>query len=65
MGRIPLHAMRRGKASDLTYLDRENQRRSFPSWLMNRMMPRYLVYQAEQVRRFFDGAARRNFGPDV
>ena len=40
-------------SSELVYLDRENQGGRFPSWLMNRMMPRYLVHQAEQVQRFF------------
>ena len=40
-------------SSELIYLDRENQGGRFPSWLMNRMMPRYLVHQAEQVRAFF------------
>jgi hypothetical protein len=39
--------------SELVYLDRENQGGHFPAWLMNRMMTRYLVQQAEQVRRFF------------
>jgi len=42
-----------GKQSELIYLDRENQGGRFPAWLMNRMMPRYLVVQAEHVRRFF------------
>jgi hypothetical protein len=42
-----------GKSSELVYLDRENQGGWFPAWLMNRMMTRYLVLQAEQVRRFF------------
>ena len=45
---------------ELVYLDRENQGGRFPAWLMNRMMPRYLVLQAEAVARFFadgDGAA--------
>jgi hypothetical protein len=42
-----------GRASELVYLDRENQGGLFPSWLMNRMMPKYLVLQAECVRRFF------------
>ena len=44
-----------GVHSDLTYLDRENQGGAFPAWLMNRMMPRYLVKQAEAVRAFFRG----------
>ena len=44
-----------GKDSELVYLDRENQGGRFPAWLMNRMMPKYLVLQAEQVRRFFSG----------
>ncbi len=44
-----------GTHSDLTYLDRENQAGHFPAWLMNRMMPRYLVTQAEAVRAFFRG----------
>jgi hypothetical protein len=39
--------------SELVYLDRENQGGRFPAWLMNRMMTRYLVLQADQVRRFF------------
>jgi hypothetical protein len=42
-----------GKTSELVYLDRENQGGRFPAWLMNRMMPKYLVLQAEGVRRFF------------
>ena len=42
-----------GERCEFTYLDRENQGGHFPSWLMNRMMPRYLILQAEQVRRFF------------
>lgn len=42
-----------GRSSDLVYLDRENQGGLFPSWLMNRMMPKYLILQAEEVRRFF------------
>jgi hypothetical protein len=42
-----------GKDSELIYLDRENQGGRFPAWLMNRMMTKYLVVQAEQVRRFF------------
>lgn len=39
--------------SELVYLDRENQGGRFPAWLMNLMMPRYLVLQAEAVRGFF------------
>jgi len=39
--------------SELVYLDRENQGGRFPAWLMNRMMPTYLVRQAEAVRDFF------------
>lgn len=39
--------------SELVYLDRENQGGLFPVWLMNRMMPKYLVAQAECVQRFF------------
>ena len=42
-----------GARSELVYLDRENQGGRFPTWLMNRVMPRYLIVQAEQVRRFF------------
>ncbi len=42
-----------GQTSELTYLDRENQGGWFPTWLMNRMMPGYLLDQAEAVRRFF------------
>ena len=42
-----------GRESELVYLDRENQGGMFPTWLMNRMMPKYLVLQAECVRRFF------------
>ncbi len=42
-----------GVSSELVYLDRENQGGAFPSWLMNRMMPRYLVLQAEAVSAFF------------
>lgn len=42
-----------GATSELWYLDRENQGGWFPSWLMNRMMPNYLLIQAEAVRRFF------------
>ncbi len=42
-----------GRSSELVYLDRENQGGAFPSWLMNRMMPRYLVLQAEAVSAFF------------
>lgn len=42
-----------GAGSELLYLDRENQGGRFPAWLMNRLMPRYLIVQAEQVRRFF------------
>lgn len=44
-----------GATSELVYLDRENQGGLFPTWLMNRMMPKYLVLQAEAVRRFFAG----------
>ena len=44
-----------GLHSSLTYLDRENQGGSFPAWLMNRSMPRYLVMQAEAVTKFFRG----------
>jgi hypothetical protein len=39
--------------SELIYLDRENQGGRFPAWAMNLMMTRYLVLQAESVRRFF------------
>ncbi len=53
-----------GKTSELVYLDRENQGGRFPAWLMNRMMPKYLVLQAEQVRRFFaDGGPRELHEP--
>jgi hypothetical protein len=38
---------------ELIYLDRENQGGRFPAWLMNRMMTKYLVVQAEAVRAFF------------
>ena len=44
-----------GKHSALTYLDRENQGGRFPTWLMNRLMPRYLALQAQAVRAFFRG----------
>jgi hypothetical protein len=43
-----------GKTSELVYLDRENQGGWFPTWLMNRTMPRYLILQAEAVSRFFE-----------
>jgi hypothetical protein len=42
-----------GQTSELRYLDRENQGGLFPAWLMNRMMPRYLMIQALAVRGFF------------
>lgn len=42
-----------GAHSELIYLDRENQGGWFPTWLMNRMMPGYLVLQARLVQRFF------------
>ena len=42
-----------GAESELLYLDRENQGGLFPAWLMNRMMTKYLVLQAEAVQRFF------------
>ena len=42
-----------GAHSELIYLDRENQGGWFPTWLMNRMMPGYLVLQAQLVQRFF------------
>ena len=51
-----------GTRSELTYLDRENQGGWFPTWLMNRMMPGYLVFQATQVQAFF---ARRAGGVDA
>jgi hypothetical protein len=41
------------RRSELVYLDRENQGGRFPAWLMNRMMTKYLVLQADQVRQFF------------
>lgn len=44
-----------GVTSTLTYLDRENQGGWFPTWLMNLTMPKYLVFQAENVQRFFRG----------
>lgn len=44
-----------GRTSELLYLDRENQGGLFPSWLMNWMMPGYLLLQAREVRRFFRG----------
>lgn len=58
----PLDARR----SEIVYLDRENQGGRFPARLMNRLMPRYLVAQAEAVRAFFaDGgpAALRASSP--
>lgn len=42
-----------GVTSELTYLDREIQGGWMFSWLMNPMMKRYLILQAEQVARFF------------
>jgi len=39
--------------SELVHLDPENQGGRFPAWLMNRMMTRYLVTQAEAVATFF------------
>ena len=48
-----------GRTSELRYLDRENQGGRFPAWLMNLMMPRYLMIQAKAVRHFFaDGGPR-------
>lgn len=44
-----------GAPSELIYLDRENQGGWFPTWLMNRMMPGYLVLQAQHVQRFVAG----------
>lgn len=44
-----------GRSCDLSYLDRENQGGLFPAWLMNLMMPRYLVKQGVAVRAFFGG----------
>lgn len=55
-----------GVTSELRYLDRENQGGWFPSWLMNRMMPNYLLIQAEAVRRFFaDGGPASLRAPRV
>jgi hypothetical protein len=39
--------------SELVYLDREDQGGAIPAWLMNLLMPRYLRYQCDQLRRFF------------
>jgi hypothetical protein len=53
-----------GARSELTYLDRERQGGRIPSWLMNVVMPRYLIVQAERVRRFFaDGGPPSLRGP--
>lgn len=46
--------------SKLYFLDRENQGGNFPSFLMNRMMPKYLIYQYEAIGKFF-----RNGGTDT
>lgn len=50
---------------ELVYLDRENQGGRFPARLMNRLMPRYLVLQAEAVRRFFAGGGPEHLRPAV
>lgn len=56
-----------GRESELLYLDRENQGGLFPAWLMNRMMTKYLVLQAEAVQRYFAQGGppelRRGVGP--
>lgn len=39
--------------TSLAFLDRENQGGNFPPFLMNRMMPKYLIYQYRQIVEFF------------
>ena len=40
--------------SQLVFIDRENQGGFFPSFLMNQVMPIYLIYQFEHIISFFD-----------
>jgi hypothetical protein len=40
--------------SQLVLIDRENQGGSFPSFMMNQIMPKYLTHQFESIIKFFD-----------
>ena len=54
-----------GRTSELIYLDRENQGGLFPAWLMNRVMTKYLVLQAEAVRGFFQSGGTSAHSPSA
>lgn len=41
-------------SSQLVLIDRENQGGFFPSFLMNMIMPQYLIYQFESIITFFE-----------
>jgi len=53
-------------SSQLVFIDRENQGGYFPYFLMNKMMPGYLIYQYKNIIRFFEngGAAGHEKLPD-
>lgn len=40
--------------SQLVLIDRENQGGFFPSFLMNKIMPQYLIHQFESIIKFFE-----------
>lgn len=40
--------------SNLYFIDRENQGGYFPAFLMNRMMPKYLIFQYKALIEFFE-----------
>ncbi len=40
--------------SQLVLIDRENQGGFFPSFLMNQIMPQYLIHQFESIIKFFE-----------
>lgn len=46
--------------SQLVLIDRENQGGFFPSFLMNKIMPQYLIHQFESIITFFEKGGTKN-----
>lgn len=45
--------------SQLTLIDRENQGGQFPFFMMNNVMPKYLIHQFESIIRFFENGGTK------
>lgn len=50
-------------SSQLVLIDRENQGGRFPAFIMNQVMPKYLIHQFESIVRFFENGGAGGHEP--